>query len=60
VEEISQEIGVPIGTVKSRLARGRTALAPHLSEFATPGAHAGASRHDPKPRKAQKEANPRV
>jgi RNA polymerase sigma-70 factor, ECF subfamily len=34
VEEISQETGVPTGTVKSRLARGRRALAPHLSEFA--------------------------
>lgn len=34
VEEISAETGVPIGTVKSRLARGRRALAPHLSEFA--------------------------
>ena len=34
VEEISQETGVPSGTVKARLVRGRKALAPHLSEFA--------------------------
>lgn len=34
VEEISRETGVPSGTVKARLVRGRKALAPHLSEFA--------------------------
>ena len=34
VEEIAQETGVPSGTVKARLVRGRKALAPHLSEFA--------------------------
>jgi RNA polymerase sigma-70 factor, ECF subfamily len=32
VEQISREIGVPSGTVKARLARGRKALAPHLSD----------------------------
>ncbi|HEV2634969.1 MAG TPA: SigE family RNA polymerase sigma factor [Actinocrinis sp.] len=38
VEEISREAGVPVGTVKARLARGRKALAPHLTEFqAEPG-----------------------
>jgi RNA polymerase sigma-70 factor (ECF subfamily) len=36
VEEISRETGVPAGTVKSRLVRGRKALAPHLSEFSEP------------------------
>lgn len=34
VEEISRETGVPSGTVKARLVRGRKALTPHLSEFA--------------------------
>ena len=34
VEEIAIETGVPSGTVKARLSRGRKALAPHLSEFA--------------------------
>ena len=32
VEEIASEIGAPTGTVKARLARGRQALAPHLTE----------------------------
>jgi RNA polymerase sigma-70 factor, ECF subfamily len=34
VEEIGYEIGVPKGTVKTRLARGRRALAAHVDEFA--------------------------
>ena len=34
VAEISRETGVPSGTVKARLVRGRKALAPYLSEFA--------------------------
>jgi RNA polymerase sigma-70 factor (ECF subfamily) len=34
VAEISKETGAPEGTVKARLARGRRALAPHVSEFA--------------------------
>jgi RNA polymerase sigma-70 factor (ECF subfamily) len=32
VEQIAAETGVPPGTVKARLARGRAALAPHLRE----------------------------
>ncbi len=36
VEEIVRETGVPSGTVKARLVRGRKALAPHLSELAGP------------------------
>jgi len=32
VEEVASEIGAPTGTVKARLARGRQALAPHLTE----------------------------
>lgn len=34
VAEIAQETGAPVGTVKARLARGRKALAPYVSEFA--------------------------
>ena len=34
VEEIAAETGTPAGTVKSRLARGRRALAGHVSEYA--------------------------
>jgi RNA polymerase sigma-70 factor, ECF subfamily len=32
VADIAAETGVPEGTVKARLARGRAAVAPHLSE----------------------------
>lgn len=35
VAEIAAETGVPIGTVKARLARGRAALAPYLRDTAT-------------------------
>ena len=34
VSDIAAETGVPAGTVKARLARGRAALAPHLSDRA--------------------------
>jgi RNA polymerase sigma-70 factor (ECF subfamily) len=34
VEQIAAETGVPAGTVKARLARGRAALQPHLRETA--------------------------
>jgi RNA polymerase sigma-70 factor (ECF subfamily) len=33
VEQISRETGLAAGTVKSHLSRGRTALAPLVSEF---------------------------
>ena len=36
VEQIAAETGVGTGTVKSRLARGRAALAPHLRETTAP------------------------
>jgi RNA polymerase sigma-70 factor (sigma-E family) len=32
VAEIATEVGAPVGTVKARLARGRAAMARHLSE----------------------------
>jgi RNA polymerase sigma-70 factor (sigma-E family) len=32
VEEVAREVGSPSGTVKARLARGRTAMAPHLAD----------------------------
>jgi RNA polymerase sigma-70 factor (ECF subfamily) len=35
VAEIARETGVNAGTVKARLARGRQALVPHLSDVAT-------------------------
>ena len=34
IDQIAAETGVPAGTVKARLARGRTALMPHLRETA--------------------------
>jgi RNA polymerase sigma-70 factor, ECF subfamily len=42
VEEIAQETGVASGTVKTRLARGRRALAPLVSEFADAADHPAA------------------
>jgi RNA polymerase sigma-70 factor (ECF subfamily) len=36
VEEIAQELGVPVGTVKSRLARGRAALKEQLLSMNLP------------------------
>jgi RNA polymerase sigma-70 factor (ECF subfamily) len=33
VEQVAQELGISVGTVKSRLSRGRAALAPLVSEF---------------------------
>jgi RNA polymerase sigma-70 factor, ECF subfamily len=37
IEDISRETDVAAGTVKSRLARGRSALAAHFEEFAPAG-----------------------
>lgn len=41
VEEICDETSAPSGTVKARLARGRKALAPYVSEFAEAPAGGG-------------------
>jgi RNA polymerase sigma-70 factor (sigma-E family) len=38
VEEIAREVGSPTGTVKARLARGRRALAEHLTDYSDDGA----------------------
>jgi RNA polymerase sigma-70 factor (ECF subfamily) len=35
VADVATELGVPVGTVKSRLSRGRSALAPLLAEEST-------------------------
>ncbi len=32
VQDVARELGVPVGTVKARLSRGRAALAEHLSD----------------------------
>ena len=47
IDEIARETGAPTGTVKARLARGRKALAPLVSEFddsPQPGAPITAAR----------------
>ena len=44
VAQIAAETGVPAGTVKARLARGRAALAPHLRDTAIPDGAASADR----------------
>lgn len=36
IEQVAAETGVPTGTVKARLARGRAALAPHLQDVSSP------------------------
>lgn len=43
-EEIAQMLGVPVGTVKSRLHRGRAALAERLQRRIGPARGAGATR----------------
>jgi RNA polymerase sigma-70 factor (ECF subfamily) len=47
VEEIASQLRVPRGTVKSRLSRGRTALAGLLTEPAEPTDAVGASDRSP-------------
>ena len=44
VAQIAAETGVPAGTVKARLARGRAALAPHLRDTALPDGAVSADR----------------
>jgi RNA polymerase sigma-70 factor (ECF subfamily) len=47
VEQVAAELGVPVGTVKSRLARARVALAARLAATRVEGPHAqeGAGNH---------------
>ena len=47
VAQIATETGVPDGTVKARLARGRAALAPHLRESVGHPASGRAARGGP-------------
>jgi RNA polymerase sigma-70 factor (ECF subfamily) len=37
VQEVAEQTGAPVGTVKARLSRGRAALATHLSEESSRG-----------------------
>lgn len=54
VTEIAAETGVPSGTVKARLSRGRKALAPYVSEFADDDENDGENRGEASPRLAKK------
>jgi RNA polymerase sigma-70 factor (ECF subfamily) len=51
VYEVAEALGVPVGTVKARLSRGRTMLAAMLSEHAD-DAHAEPPRATPAPPRA--------
>ncbi len=43
VHQVAAEVGVPEGTIKARLSRGRTALATLLTDEAPGGMHGGVS-----------------
>jgi len=43
--EIGEVLGIPPGTVRSRIARGRAALADHLTEHDAAGNQTGGSEH---------------
>jgi RNA polymerase sigma-70 factor (ECF subfamily) len=45
VEEVAATLGVPVGTVKARLSRGRAALARYLTDDASPMAEKGRINH---------------
>jgi RNA polymerase sigma-70 factor (ECF subfamily) len=45
-EEIAQALDVPIGTVRSRLARGRAALRNKLREYATEEGYLKGTAHE--------------
>ena len=47
VEQVAEETGSPVGTVKARLSRGRTALAALLGE--TAGGDRGPAQPSPRP-----------
>jgi RNA polymerase sigma-70 factor (ECF subfamily) len=58
VDEVAAILGVPAGTVKARLSRGRAALARHLSDEPTPAVGDAGSRRPPAgdPGSSEKEA----
>jgi len=45
VRQVADEVGVPEGTIKARLSRGRTALAALLADDDAPGGLEGGVRH---------------
>ena len=59
IEQIAHETGAPTGTVKARLARGRKALAPLVSESRDDGPRPGAPDAD-RPRRAAERRIPRA
>jgi RNA polymerase sigma-70 factor, ECF subfamily len=48
IDEIAVEVGVPVGTVKARLARGRRALAPLVSDFDDEPGHGARAGRPPR------------
>ena len=45
--EIAETLGIPPGTVRSRIARGRAALAERLGDAGNPAAAPGRPRNEP-------------
>lgn len=63
VEEVARQAGISPGTVKSRLSRGRKALAPHVAEFSgrgRPDPDSGPQRPRSAPVAAPADPSPRL